>query len=81
VQSPRRLTADVPEPGPRVQPRAESPEGTVVRRSRKPGEAERRHQELAALVEHGLLDDLIGLKEQRLRNRQAERLGSLEVDA
>jgi hypothetical protein len=38
-------------------------------------------QELAALVEHGLLDDLIGLKEQRLRNRQAERLGSLEVDA
>src|SRR5215510_1974469 len=37
-------------------------------------------QELAALVEHGLFDDLISAKQERLRDRQAERLGGLEVD-
>src|SRR5262245_46284614 len=37
-------------------------------------------QELAALVEHGLFDDLVRPPEHRLRNLQAERLGRLEVD-
>jgi hypothetical protein len=35
---------------------------------------------LAARIEHRLLDDLIRLEEQRLRNRQPECLGRLEVD-
>jgi hypothetical protein len=34
-----------------------------------------RSQELAALVEHALLDDLVRPQEQRLRDRQSERLG------
>ena len=37
-------------------------------------------KELAALVEHALLDDLVRLYQQRRRDRQAERLRSLEVD-
>ena len=36
--------------------------------------------ELAALVEHGLLDHLVRSQEQRLGNREAESLGSLEID-
>jgi hypothetical protein len=39
-------------------------ERPVAGRHRKPGEAERRSQELAALVEHGLLDHLGRLKEE-----------------
>jgi hypothetical protein len=31
-----------------------------ARRHRAPGEAERRHEEPAALIEHGLLDDVVG---------------------
>src|SRR5215471_6188075 len=37
-------------------------------------------QELPALVEHELLDHLVGSKEKGLRDRQAQRLGSLEID-
>jgi hypothetical protein len=37
-------------------------------------------RELAALVEHGLLDHLGRLEEQRLRDREAESLGGLAVD-
>src|SRR5262245_37558268 len=37
-------------------------------------------QELATLVEHGLLDDLIRPQQQRLRDRESERLGSFHVD-
>jgi hypothetical protein len=35
---------------------------------------------LAALVEHGLFDDLIRVEQNRLRDRQAERFGGLGVD-
>jgi hypothetical protein len=43
----------------------------------EPAEPECCSQELAASVEHGLLDDLICLKKQRLRDREAERLRGL----
>ena len=33
----------------------------------------------AAWVEHGLLDDLIRPQQERLRDRQAERLGGSEI--
>jgi hypothetical protein len=49
-------------------------------RPRKPGESECCSQELAALVEHALLDELICPDQHRLRDREAERLGGLEVD-
>ena len=47
-----------------VEPGPQRPEGSVIRRSREPGEAERCPQKLAALVEHGLFDHLIRTKEQ-----------------
>jgi hypothetical protein len=34
----------------------------------------------AALVEHALVDDLVGPQQERLRDRQAQGLGSLEID-
>src|SRR5262249_13571936 len=37
-------------------------------------------QELAALVEHGLLDDRVRSGQDRLRERQAQRLRRLKVD-
>ena len=37
-------------------------------------------QELAALVEHGLLDDVVGPEQERLRDRQAERLRGIQID-
>ena len=37
--------------------------------------------ELAAWVEHGLFDRLIRPPQDRLRDRETERLGGLEVDA
>src|SRR5262249_41420964 len=47
---------------------------------RAPGEADGCAEELASLVEHTLLDDLVGLQQERLRDREAEGLRSLEVD-
>ena len=32
------------------------------------------------MVEHGLLDDLVGSDQEGLRNCQSQRLGGLEVD-
>jgi len=43
---------DVAEAGPGIEPGSESPQRAVVRRSRKPSEAECCSQKLAALVEH-----------------------------
>jgi hypothetical protein len=40
---------------------------------RSPSEAERCSQELAALVEHGLFDDLVGPQQQRVRDASAAR--------
>src|SRR5262245_48734905 len=37
-------------------------------------------EELAALVEHGLVDHLIRPPQHRLRDRQAQRLRRLEID-
>ena len=51
---------DVADARPRVEPGAERSERAVVRGQRAPGEAESCPQELAAWVEHGLLDHLIG---------------------
>jgi hypothetical protein len=36
-------------------------------------------EELAALVEHALLDDLVCLEQERLGNRQAERHTDLQL--
>jgi hypothetical protein len=47
---------DVPDPGPRVEPRAESVERAIVRGQKESGESEYRPQALAAWVEHALLD-------------------------
>jgi len=44
---------------PRVQPRAPAVEREVVPRVREPGEADSSTQELAGLIEHALLDDLV----------------------
>ena len=46
---------------PGIEPRAERPESPVIRGARKPGETEGCDEESAALVEHELLDDLVGL--------------------
>jgi len=43
---------DPADAGPAVEPGAQGVERPIVRGSRKPGEAERRHEESAALVEH-----------------------------
>src|SRR5437899_1651146 len=42
----------------RIEPCAKCPQGAVIREQGTPGEADRRTQELAALVEHALFDDL-----------------------
>jgi hypothetical protein len=49
----RHADRDPPDSGPGIQPGAESEQRAVVRRPLERGEAERRSQELAALVEHG----------------------------
>ena len=43
-------------------------------------EAECRSEELAALVEHALLDDLVRPPQDRRRDRKAKRLCGLQVD-
>jgi hypothetical protein len=68
----RHPDCDAADAGPGVQPGAERPEGAVVGRAREPGEAECCSQELAALVEHVLLDHLVRPQEQCLRDREAE---------
>src|SRR5438876_3593478 len=50
---PRHADGDVSNAGPRVEPGAQRVERAVVRRRPAPGEAERCHEESAALVEHG----------------------------
>ena len=76
----RHADGDAPDAGPGVEPGAERPEGAVVRRLEEPGEAECCSQESAALVEQALLDDLVRAHQERLRDREAERLRGLEVD-
>jgi hypothetical protein len=46
---------DVADAGPRVKPRAQRPERSVVGAHRVPGEAECRHEEPAALVSHSMI--------------------------
>ena len=71
---------DTSDAGPGVEPCAERPESRVIRGARKPGEAEGCSQKLAALVEQWLLDDLVRSQQQRLRDRQAQSFGGLQVD-
>ena len=63
---------DMSNPGPRVQPRAESAERAVIRGHGTLGEADSHTEELAAWVEHGLLDHMIRPDQQRMWNREAE---------
>src|SRR5207245_10962510 len=67
-------------PRPRVQSRTERVEGAVVGGQRESGEPDGCPEELAALVEHALLDDLVCPQQQRLRDREPESLGGLEVE-
>ena len=69
---------DVADASPGVQVGAKDMESPVG--VRKPGEAECCSQELAALVEHELLDHLGRLEKQRMGDREAQRLRGLEVD-
>ena len=55
-------------------------EGAVIRRTREPSESNCCPQKLAALVEHALLDHLVGPPEHQRRNREAEGLRRLQVD-
>jgi len=48
----RHAHRDVPDPAPRVEPAMEGVERWVRWRTAEPGEAERRYEESAALVEH-----------------------------
>ena len=52
-------TAIRPMPAQEIEPGPQRPEGAVVGRAREPGEPECCSQELAALVEHELLDYLV----------------------
>jgi hypothetical protein len=49
----------VSDPGPGVEPSSERVESAIGRRHRAPGEAERRDEESAALVEYVLFDDAV----------------------
>ena len=71
---------DVPDPGPRIQPGAECVEGADIRRHGAPSESDSSTQERAAWVEHALLENLVCPLEQRLWDREAERLRGLEID-
>jgi hypothetical protein len=76
----RHPHGDASDAGPRVEPEAQRPERQVVRGPGKPGEADSRTQELAALVEHALVDHLVRSRQDRLRNGKAERLRGLHID-
>ena len=73
-------TAIRPMAGPGVEPGAEGVEGAVVRWHRTSGEAECCSQELAALVEHGLLDHVVRPQQEWLGDREAKGLRCLQVD-
>ena len=70
----RHADRDPPDAGPGVEPGAQRPERAVVRGHRVPGEADSSTRELAALVEHGLLDHLVRPLQHRLGDREAKRL-------
>ena len=55
-------------------------ECAVVRGHGTRGESECRTEKLAALVEHGLLDDLVRPYQHRLRNCHAQSFGGFQVD-
>ena len=71
---------DVADAGPGVEPGAQGMERAVIRGHRTLGEADSRTEEPAALVEHALFDNLVRAQQQRLRDREAERLRGLEID-
>ena len=71
---------DVADAGPGVEPGAKGVERAVVREDGASGESDRCPEEPAALVEHGLLDDLVGPDKDGLRDGQLERLRGLHVD-
>jgi len=50
-----------------------------MRGARKPGETKGCSQELAAWVEHALLDDLVRPQQHRLRDREPQRGRRLEI--
>jgi len=56
---------DPPDARPRIEVRAESVEPAMMGRARKSDEAECCSEELAALVEHGLLDHVVRLQHQQ----------------
>ena len=56
------------------------PERAVVRGQGAPREADCCPKELAALVEHALLDDLVRPEQQWLGDRQPEHLRGFQID-
>jgi hypothetical protein len=71
---------DVADARPGIEPGPQRLEGAAEGRSRKPGEAECCSQKLAALVEHRLLNHLVGPQQDRLRNRKTESLGGFDIE-
>jgi len=65
---------------PGIQVAPEGPECSVIREHRTSTEPDGCTQELAALVEHALLDDVVRLESERLRDGQPQRLGGFEID-
>jgi hypothetical protein len=59
---------DVADAGPGVEPGPQRPERSVVGEHRTPGESDCCAEELAALVEHALLDDLVRPEQDGLRD-------------
>ena len=72
--------SDVPDARPRVEPGTQPPECTVVGEHGESGETDCCTEELAALVEHALLDDLISPRQDGLRDRETQGFGCLQID-
>jgi len=75
----RHADGDPADAGPGVEPGAERRQDAVTRWPGKPREPECCRQESAA-VEHALLDHVVRLEKQRLRDRDAERFRGLQID-
>jgi hypothetical protein len=70
---------DVADAGPGVEPGPQRPERSVVGEHRTPGESDCCAEELAALVEHALLDDLVCPEQDGLRDRESEGFGGIAI--
>src|SRR5215471_19338818 len=71
---------DVADAGPGVEPGPERVQRAIVRGHRAPGEAERRYEESAALVDHALFDGLVRSPQHGRRDREPKQLRRPQID-